>query len=582
MNHQTINLPQAGAGSLAPGGVQQQAPLQPQVMPELPPAAGLAVRPTSFAQYFADESKDPCQRQYARIMARFDAMSPYAPQSTTLFQQAVTTGEVTPQAYLFCASTNTEPRIYCAHLPSIYVSALEGTITPWDDHSFAFLGDLVQNLVSTIHFLNDAIDTVQVWTRTAEYMAQNLDELIVTPVFMPVQPNQADPTIQEITTRKVMYLPAVYVPLFLSASGYTIRQAWETLYPALQQRNELVICSALVHWLQAASTRTALPQELQIRQPLVAKTLIASPADEFLLKQRKCILHQAIPGLTAPPQSLETALSHMAAALIAQTNDTRQVRDQKASSDAEPKLLSDCFLVTSPVLMEYLQVQNEADLPLLWHRWANCSKRQEVQVMQDSLDVYARGLEAFSPSVTIITMHMVQDLLSFSFIGQSTKDTKTGLHPFMVSDGNAEFRRNNFQPPPKFSPGELGKLATQLAGVLAWKGWSEFFRSHFHHQYSSLLPNIQSIAHPAAPFLHRLASRGIPAPSAAPPWSLSHQDAAVARGPHPSATLHYSAFLLEDMYDYVLQGYWLVLPYSTIRGHPLLKFAPVGVVPQWV
>jgi hypothetical protein len=34
------------------------------------------------------------------------------------------------------------------------------------------------------------------------------------------------------------------------------------------------------------------------------------------------------------------------------------------------------------------------------------------------------------------------------------------------------------------------------------------------------------------------------------------------------------------MYDYVRMGYWLVLPYSAIRGHPLLKIAPSGVVPQ--
>jgi hypothetical protein len=34
------------------------------------------------------------------------------------------------------------------------------------------------------------------------------------------------------------------------------------------------------------------------------------------------------------------------------------------------------------------------------------------------------------------------------------------------------------------------------------------------------------------------------------------------------------------MLDYVRNGYWLVVPYSAIRGHPLLKIAPVGVVPQ--
>jgi hypothetical protein len=54
----------------------------------------------------------------------------------------------------------------------------------------------------------------------------------------------------------------------------------------------------------------------------------------------------------------------------------------------------------------------------------------------------------------------------------------------------------------------------------------------------------------------------------------------VARGPHPSASRQHTSFLLEDMFDYVRMGYWLVLPYSAIRGHPQLKIAPSGVVPQ--
>jgi hypothetical protein len=47
-----------------------------------------------------------------------------------------------------------------------------------------------------------------------------------------------------------------------------------------------------------------------------------------------------------------------------------------------------------------------------------------------------------------------------------------------------------------------------------------------------------------------------------------------------SATRLYDHFLLEDIYDYVKMGYWLVLPYSALRGHPRLRIAPSGVVPQ--
>jgi hypothetical protein len=48
-----------------------------------------------------------------------------------------------------------------------------------------------------------------------------------------------------------------------------------------------------------------------------------------------------------------------------------------------------------------------------------------------------------SPSVPIAAPRLAQDLLSFTFVGQSTDVTKTGLHPFIITDGNAEFCQTN-------------------------------------------------------------------------------------------------------------------------------------------
>jgi hypothetical protein len=91
---------------------------------------------------------------------------------------------------------------------------------------------------------------------------------------------------------------------------------------------------------------------------------------------------------------------------------------------------------------------------------------------------------------------------------------------------------------------------------------------------------LNRLSHPAAHFLHRLSKHGVPALCSTPPWTVPQQDAAVRRGPHPSAAHQYASFLLEDMWDYLRMGYWLVLPYSAVRGHPSLRIAPAGVVPQ--
>jgi hypothetical protein len=323
------------------------------------------------------------------------------------------------------------------------MAALDGSTTPWDDRSFAFLGEVVQKLVSIVVFPEDAFESVTVRVKTVNYMLQHQEDLVDMVMFPPVMPQEEDAEI--VTTRKCMYLPAIYVPLLLNSRGYTIKQLWDILYPAIAQQQELEICKALVKWLQVVSTGTALGNLQHMGDPLAAVTIIAPPADETLLEHRQSMLYQALPGLTAPPQSLETALAHMASALINQTNDNRQAREQKIAAEQEPKLPSSRFTVTLPVLMEYLQIGNEADLPDLWHKFANCTKKQDSQVLRDALDAFARSAEAYSAATPIVTTRLTQDILAFNFVGQSADDLKGGLHPFIISEGNAEHRQTNLE-----------------------------------------------------------------------------------------------------------------------------------------
>jgi hypothetical protein len=371
-------------------------------------------------------------------MAHFDASRAEALPSATLMSQVVGLGSTTPQAYLLCASTPQGPRIYCTHLPSRFFGVLDGTATPRDNQAFAFLGDVVHGLVTTINFPKDAFDTVQVWVKTETYMLNNQPELEAAPLFPPNLPDPDDPDLIQVTVQKFMYLPAAYVPLFLSAGGYSIKQVWNLLPPAILQRQEMEVCAPLLRWLQATSTGTPLQNPLQMGAPAIVITMHAPPADETLLTHHHNILHQVLPHLAAPSPTIESALSQVAAALIVQTNNSRQAREQNAAQDNEPKQPSDRFKVTLPVLLEYLQVQDENNLPPIWHRWSNCTKKQELQVLRDSLDSFARSVDAFSSSVPVVTARLVQDLLEFNLLGQSVDNIKSSFHPFIVSDGNAE------------------------------------------------------------------------------------------------------------------------------------------------
>ena len=66
------------AGAVNPPNAQRREagalhqPLPMPVDPNMAPgAAALPIK--NFAQFYSDETKDPCHRQYDRIMQRFDA-----------------------------------------------------------------------------------------------------------------------------------------------------------------------------------------------------------------------------------------------------------------------------------------------------------------------------------------------------------------------------------------------------------------------------------------------------------------------------------------------------------------------------
>jgi hypothetical protein len=206
-----------------------------------------------------------------------------------------------------------------------------------DDLSFTFLGEVVQGHVTMVVMPNNAFDVATTWVHSLDYIMNNLGELSVNiPLFLPVDPNEHDVAVQ-VSSCKVIYLPKAFVPLFLNSGGYTVQQAWERLLPAIQRRQELQICQPLLAWLQVASMGTELPDN-KMGNAVNAITICAPPADGKVLSHHLNILHQALPGLIAPPPALETVLSHMATTLVAQTNNAKAVREQCEAAEAEPKL----------------------------------------------------------------------------------------------------------------------------------------------------------------------------------------------------------------------------------------------------
>ncbi len=64
--------------------------------------------------------------------------------------------------------------------------------------------------------------------------------------------------------------------------------------------------------------------------------------------------------------------------------------------------------------------------------------------MQLSTKNLARGPEAFYNMAPVVPSKLVQDLLTFTFAGDS-HDLKTGLQPFVIADSSEEFWRANLE-----------------------------------------------------------------------------------------------------------------------------------------
>jgi hypothetical protein len=109
----------------------------------------------------------------------------------------------------------------------------------------------------------------------------------------------------------------------------------------------------------------------------------------------------------------------------------------------------------------------------------------------------------------------------------------------------------------------LGKLIRDHSNLFKTLGWQQFITTL--QQPRDTASYLHRLPHPAAPFLHRISSIGIPAPSSSAPWTMSHKRHHYQWGAHYWASAQYRTFLWEDMLDMVRKGYWTILPFHLVK-----------------
>jgi hypothetical protein len=105
-------------------------------------------------------------------------------------------------------------------------------------------------------------------------------------------------------------------------------------------------------------------------------------------------------------------------------------------------------------------------------------KKKKNNVLSELLQAYARGPDNFTTCAPIETAKLVQDLLNFVFVSESTDDIKSGIQPFNISDASAEHRQANLELTRLYGMLNAGEN-TLLLSDLSLRGQRSTVSSHF-------------------------------------------------------------------------------------------------------
>jgi hypothetical protein len=314
-------------------------------------------------------------------MRRFDAHTDDPLDGESLWEKVVRLPPACPQAYLMCSHTATGTRIYCLHTPTQYPEALDGSVTPWDQLGFAFLGDVFQGSITTVFFPKRVFDILEpVAARVAQRLTADLNQLRGATVLEPLDDDDLATTL--VITRRFMPLPFRYVSRFLDAKGYTVAEAWHLVVEGLSEEESLAECQPLLDWLRV-SAQASVGENGRLQTPLTSTALQAPLADQDLQQHILSTLHCALPQLrsVSSASDISSAILTLATNVAENTMLTNQGKEERQHATTALKLPSHRFKTTLPLLLNTLLVEDEDDLPPLWHQLANADKKQDFLII---------------------------------------------------------------------------------------------------------------------------------------------------------------------------------------------------------
>ena len=424
---------------------QPPPPPNPPVLP--PPPAAIAINPKTYLSLY-DKQPDVLNGQYAGLFAEFLTTNNPVAQPQTLRENVLGSSKAVPSVFLCliqdAAGTYTSRTVH--RLTSFPRSTIPALATGWDGKGFAFASDVRPgNQISLVTIPERAFHQTP--------NANLLDIAAITAAIGPgvagapelVPPPAAGAAgIRQLRSRYFVRVPKAYIPLVLG-QRLSPRDLWNTLGAAIVADNRAADFAHLLDWLALAVTARTDPADPQGAHlpPAVTLTGAAGAAvplsypeiDDALQAFVWDILKTDLPALD--PSSLSP--TDQVLALIGVMRDDNAKRDAAAVADrqarAGEKLPSKTFPAMTEQWLRLTEMQTEATLPDLYHRWANCTKGERRTILERLVTDRARTPGAATAIPPIVTKEVYELVFSGAFgpTEHEVDNLAKGFQPFVTA-----------------------------------------------------------------------------------------------------------------------------------------------------
>ena len=399
---------------------------------------GTTTRYKSYAERYADAARDPFKGSYGGVMGHFKSpvTGTEAPEASAKLNQSVwDTAEAQPHVYLALSSDplkpDDQPLVYVLHRPSQLTPPLG---SDQEAEQYVFLGDVTRrHAPTTIYWPEDPFKksiTINVPSNAIldTAFADDASIKMVGPY------TDAQPGLEMICTRSLMFLPPKYASAALTHNPMTPRQAWEIIGGSIRsdpEAEQLVIAlKPLLDWIKVACTAQpvlGLPQEIDMGTPC---PVFPYPAGYY--EHLEQILDREVPewkGESQTPMGVEqvaVAVNNLTDRMRESQEETQR-RSQDAIEKTPAKYWGDATLVANRITW----TQTPEDLPELYHVIAKSNKTNMRLLIAEHLRVVAQsmGIEGAAP---MVTPSLAKKLSTLRFGHHDIDNLDEGIQPFVV------------------------------------------------------------------------------------------------------------------------------------------------------